>query len=353
MAEGRPSPLGELCALIRDGATRAAIETHLTNNPDVDILSRVEDATVSHWASLLGQLETLKCFAELGSAGTFVIAAESTGMQPMHWACTSGQLRVAQWLVEECGVDINAKDIKGTTPLMIAVQYHHTSLVEYLLGAGADASLLDNDGDSALHWAAYKDSAMSVKPLMYRPPPAQRVAPNMQDAYGSTPLHLAAAQGSCKALALLLHHGDGPGALGMADRKGRTPMQVASERGQHATRRMLEAQAAGKLVDPDDFALSLPPVDLWWRDALERASSTVALLSERIGLSARGTGPGGDGAAGAAPAAAHPAAEEGQEMTEMSSSSKDKEEESRAQQGKKKMAVLEMKPVVEDGGELI
>lgn len=323
-----------LAKLVRTGAAHTEVEAFIQSHPSIDLNAQCDSgATVVHWAALLGQLDTLKCILRRGTAG-FDVRAATTLMYPLHWACTSGKLRVAQWLIEDGGADINAQDVKGTTPLMIAAQYHHTSLVEYLMTAGADAAILDNDADSALHWAAYKDAAMSIKPLLYRPPPAQRVSPTAMDAFGSTPLHLAASQGSCKALALLLTHGDGPAAVALSDKKGRTPLQVAAERGQHATRRLLEAHAAGKRVDPDDFSLTMPPMDLWWRDALDQGASALQQISERLGLATATAEarPSDDAAVGRTPPPAR-------EMTEIKPSDKP--------------AVLEMKPVVEDGGELI
>ena len=305
--------LATLFSLVRGGARRPEVEAHLVSHPSIDCgTQQLEGTTISHWAALLGQLENLQLFAE--HKVSFDVPAANSGMLVLHWAATSGQVRVAQWLIEEQKLDINAVDVKGATPLMIATQYHHLALVEYLVGAGADASLCDRDGDSAMHWAAYKDNSKALRLLLYKVPPPMRVSPATPDSYGSTALHLAAAQGACKTLAVLVYHGDAPAALEAADGKGRTPLRVAIERGMHPTRRMLEAHAAGRPVDADDFSLVLPPVEVWWREALAQGSHALQELSHRIGL--------GPAAAATAPA---PAAALPMEM--------------------------EMKPVVEHGGE--
>ena len=45
---------------------------------------------------------------------------------------------------------------QGCTALVIAAQYGFVELVLYLSNHGCDPASVDNVGDSALHWAAYK-----------------------------------------------------------------------------------------------------------------------------------------------------------------------------------------------------
>lgn len=47
-------------------------------------------------------------------------------------------------------------DFKGLTPLMTACIYGHLSTCVFLLGMGAKHWLVDINGDTAAHWAAYK-----------------------------------------------------------------------------------------------------------------------------------------------------------------------------------------------------
>lgn len=49
------------------------------------------------------------------------------------------------------GVDVNAKDENGYTPLHAAAEYAHLDLIEFLLEKGAEINIKDNDGDSPLH----------------------------------------------------------------------------------------------------------------------------------------------------------------------------------------------------------
>jgi len=56
----------------------------------------------------------------------------------------------------QLGVSIEVADVKGCTPLIIASQYGRTMLVGYLIGKGASLTVTDREGDTALHWAAFK-----------------------------------------------------------------------------------------------------------------------------------------------------------------------------------------------------
>lgn len=51
---------------------------------------------------------------------------------------------------------VNAADFKGLTPLMTACVFGRGATAAYLLGMGAYHHLTDINGDSALHWSAYK-----------------------------------------------------------------------------------------------------------------------------------------------------------------------------------------------------
>ena len=57
---------------------------------------------------------------------------------------------------------IDETDQKGVTPLIVACQYGMTMLAAYLIGKGAGLQLVDSDGDSALHWAAFKGIMQSI-----------------------------------------------------------------------------------------------------------------------------------------------------------------------------------------------
>nr|WP_294927114.1 ankyrin repeat domain-containing protein [uncultured Flavobacterium sp.] len=57
-------------------------------------------------------------------------------------------------LLIENGVDINEKNIVGTTPLLCAVQRNRKELIPFLLENGADPNETDNRGNTAFYYAA-------------------------------------------------------------------------------------------------------------------------------------------------------------------------------------------------------
>ena len=76
-------------------------------------------------------------------------------MTPIHWAVIRGHVGVVDVLLTE-GVDVDVRDARGQSPLLVACANGQTTLVGYLLEKGANRHLVDNDGDTCIHWAAYK-----------------------------------------------------------------------------------------------------------------------------------------------------------------------------------------------------
>lgn len=72
----------------------------------------------------------------------------------LHLAARAGDLALTKRLAAGSGADgTDGRDEDGRTPLMLASRHHHDDVVEYLLSRGADASLRDNNGRTALDLA--------------------------------------------------------------------------------------------------------------------------------------------------------------------------------------------------------
>ncbi|KAK7505358.1 hypothetical protein BaRGS_00003520, partial [Batillaria attramentaria] len=105
-------------------------------------------------------------------------------------------LQTARILLDCPAVDVNQRDTKGRTPLMIACRFDQTSeLVTELLENGADPDLEDNSGCTALWWALHGCSVSSPRSLsamlQTRVPRRLLTLPCTRDGewFGLTPLH--------------------------------------------------------------------------------------------------------------------------------------------------------------------
>ena len=103
--------------------------------------------------------ETAIMLAALGghrSVVEFLISMEAQINQPgwtaLLYAATNGHLEIVKILVENHAY-IDSSPYNGLTPLMMATRGGHLSVVKFLLEEGADASLKNDRGETALDWA--------------------------------------------------------------------------------------------------------------------------------------------------------------------------------------------------------
>uniref|UniRef100_A0A7R9T4C9 Uncharacterized protein n=3 Tax=Ostreococcus sp. 'lucimarinus' TaxID=242159 RepID=A0A7R9T4C9_9CHLO len=78
-----------------------------------------------------------------------VLARDKQLRSGLHYACGRGDVAVVEAMIS-CGAEIDALDQDGYTPLHIAAGYLHEQVISVLMKSGADPSLEDNSGRSAL-----------------------------------------------------------------------------------------------------------------------------------------------------------------------------------------------------------
>lgn len=97
----------------------------------------------------LGDLNDIETLLD---AGADPARADAQGNTPLHIAASLGMVVTLRLLLQEKTVDVDARNAKGETPLHAAVQggFGNTAALEELLAHGADVSLRDNHGKTAL-----------------------------------------------------------------------------------------------------------------------------------------------------------------------------------------------------------
>ncbi|MEO7718757.1 MAG: ankyrin repeat domain-containing protein [Capsulimonas sp.] len=211
---------------------------------------------------------------------------------------SSGALAMTNVLLEH-GAVVDAADADGTTPLMLAAQMDNLGVVQALLARGADPSLRDKRGWSAIRWAAGRGWSDVVTVLRDHSPmdlheAAQFGDPvrvrarldagddvNAPDAQGMTPLMAAMKSGSVETTRLLLDRGADVNRKGQ---KGRTALHLAAFYGDLPQVRLLLDRGADINAATSTRALLITPLT----EAVRQAQAdVVATLIER-GVNVKG-----------------------------------------------------------------
>ena len=108
--------------------------------------------TTLHYASANGYLDVVKDLVERGGD---VLARNGREMQPIHLATNNergSKYSIVNYLVGK-RVDVNSRDGTGYTALHSAAKMGRTRQARLLLESGADPTIVDGNGESAMHVA--------------------------------------------------------------------------------------------------------------------------------------------------------------------------------------------------------
>ncbi|CVL07664.1 related to Ca2+/calmodulin-dependent protein kinase Ibeta2 [Fusarium mangiferae] len=155
--------------------------------------------------------------------GIDVNAPDENGRTPLHLSATIGNVEMARVLCEG-GAVIETTNESGHTPLQVAAMKGHTDVAELLLEKGADIEASDNYGGfTPLGFAASMNHSAVTRLLLDKG--ANVEATNQ---VGHTPLISAAKSGSEAVAKLLLNHG---AHIEATDKSGGTPLIWAARAG--------------------------------------------------------------------------------------------------------------------------
>lgn len=212
---------------------------------------------------------------------------DDDGNTRLHNAIQQGQLRVAEFLIEQ-GLDLATVNRRGFMPLHLAAYEGRKSAVELLLRHGANvmsrmATRSYKNGWTPLHCAADRGHFFAAKVILN-----QGADPNAKSSEGDTVLHRAIGE-DIEFILLLLQHG---AEVNMFNSRGRTPLDYALARAKEPTEpkaaRIVELLRQNGAVEGRFYVFiwttdDEQPLVVHW-DKSERMTLTKAL--EEAGLSA-------------------------------------------------------------------
>lgn len=155
------------------------------------------------------------------------IPAALLGERALHIAGRGGSVEIVRLLLERSRADPNTTDRRGCTPLSAACEYQYAcvEMVQLLLDAGADPTLIETNGFNALHLVALRGHTDLVDMLYSRAPATL----NTPSADGATPLSIACYEGHEEVVSKLLALG---AMLRMPrDDSGMLPLALAIRKG--------------------------------------------------------------------------------------------------------------------------
>ena len=76
------------------------------------------------------------------------------GQTPLHFACQGDVAEIFDMLMKTKGIDVNAKDDEGDTPLIVAARNGKVNYIKQLVAKGAKIDQQNNSNSTALHEAA-------------------------------------------------------------------------------------------------------------------------------------------------------------------------------------------------------
>ena len=152
-----PNPAGIPALMLALKLPTPAVATALLARPDIKVEVRnAQDESPLMLAALAGDLGICQTLIQRDAD------VNKPGWAPLHYAATNSHIPVIQLLLDNHAY-IDAASPNGSTPLMMAAMYGNTSAVKLLLESGADPSLKNALGLTAIDFAQRVKKSESVE----------------------------------------------------------------------------------------------------------------------------------------------------------------------------------------------
>lgn len=136
-------------------------------------------------------------------------ATNANGQTMLHLAAQGGHIDALRYLCEEQGLDINARDKEGNTPLLTAYQSGKAAAADCLIELGADVNARDNRGFGVI-WKVVKQDGQHVDEALLKHVLNHAEELNEYNVGGVAPLGGLVHQGDIKGLEVALLAGMDP-----------------------------------------------------------------------------------------------------------------------------------------------
>ena len=157
MDPNTPTEKGEpaLVFAVRSGAPKTV--AFLLKQPGIQLdATNTADETALMLAANANDLASANLLIEAGAS------VNRPNWTPLHYAASKGHTEMMRILIENDAY-IDAESPNGTTPLMMAAYYATPKAVKLMLEEGADPTLQNKDGQTALDMALSKDKKLSAQ----------------------------------------------------------------------------------------------------------------------------------------------------------------------------------------------
>jgi ankyrin repeat protein len=151
---------------------------------------------------------------------------EETASTDLHLACSSGSLQHVQTLSGK-GVDLDAKNSFGLTPLYIACDKQYGDIAMYLIKKGADLGVVCAPGDTPLHRICARGMSSLLEQIVGGGL-SVRLPLDVKSSGGLSLLHVAAKAGFVGVMQVLVKHAN---VMNARDALGKTALHYVCESG--------------------------------------------------------------------------------------------------------------------------